>query len=123
VTTKQQRKILEFAAKACGVELEPFIAGKKPCRLIEDESGEGYISVLWNPLTSPADCAEMCAELKINWLNLKDSTGCRQRNYNSSRRRRVISAWENIKDHDDSRLKAWMFAATMCAAKTQGYEE
>jgi len=116
VTTKQQRKILEFAAKACGVELEPFIAGKKPCRLIEDESGEGYISVLWNPLPSPADCAEMCAELKIDWLNLKDSTGCRQRNYN-------ISAWENIKDHDDSRLKAWMFAATMVAAKIGGYTE
>lgn len=49
MTTEQQRKILEFAAKACGVELEPFIAGKKPCRLIEGESGEGYISVLWNP--------------------------------------------------------------------------
>ena len=28
-----------------------------------------------------------------------------------------------FKDHDNSRLKAWMYAATMCAAKTQGYEE
>lgn len=123
MTTEQQIKILECAAKACGITLEREISGKKPHRLIEHESGEGHISVRWNPLTSPADCAEMCAELKINWLNLKDSTGCRQRNYNSSRRRRVISAWENIKDHDDSRLKAWMFAATMVAAKIGGYTE
>ena len=28
-----------------------------------------------------------------------------------------------FKDHDNSRLKAWMFAATMVAAKIGGHEE
>lgn len=119
MTTEQQRKILEFAAKACGVELEPFIAGKKPCRLIEDESGEGYISVLWNPLPSPADCAEMCAEMRISVLYEHDPCeflACFAHNSHDP----VIA---HYKDHDDSRLKAWMFAATMVAAKIGGYTE
>ena len=122
MTTEQQRKILEFAAKACGVELEPFIAGKKPCRLIEDESGEGYISVLWNPLTSPADCAEMCAKLLIDtcfYLQLGRVTCDFYYGTDNIRDRVRVE----FKDHDNSRLKAWMYAATTCAAKTQGYEE
>jgi len=28
-----------------------------------------------------------------------------------------------FKDHDNSRLKAWMYAATLVAAKTQRYSE
>ena len=117
MTTKQQRKILEFAAKACGVELEPFIAGKKPCRLIEGESGEGYISVLWNPLTSPADCAEMCAELEIDTVWAEEHVVCHVGS------EMLYEAIELYEDHDNSRLKAWMYAATMVAAKIGGYED
>lgn len=28
-----------------------------------------------------------------------------------------------FKDHDNSRMKAWMYAAMMCAAKIGGYTE
>ena len=110
--------MLECAAKACGITLEREISGKKPHRLLEHESGEGHISVPWNPLANPSDTAEMCAELEIstNWYSL-DGVG-------ESLSVSVICSigpLQNyeayIKDHDNSRLKAWMFAATMVAAK------
>jgi len=108
MTTEQERKMLEAAAKACGVTLEREISGKKPHRLIEHESGEGRISVPWNPLTNPADTAEMCAELGIDWINSVDSVISVSAEYDCE---------AFLKDHDNSRMKALMYAATMVAAK------
>ena len=113
MTNEQQRKMLECAAKACGITLEREISGKKPHRLLEHESGEGHISVPWNPLANPSDTAEMCAELEIDTLWTDDCVICGD----NSR------TYEAEVPLDNSRLTAWMYAATMVAAKTQGYEE
>ena len=99
MTTEQQRKMLEAAAKACG--LTYLVTGD----VCDPEHGNYY----WNPLTNPADCAEMCAKLEIYtiwWIYDVECgvTGTFQEN-------------GIFKDHDNSRLKAWMFAATMVAAK------
>ena len=59
------RKLLELAAKAAGVNLEPRIEGKKPCRLLEHESHEGYVSVLWNPLTDDGDALRLAVALRL----------------------------------------------------------
>ena len=114
MTTKKQRNMIEYAAKACEITREREISGKKPHRLIEHESGEGRISAPWNPLTNPADTAEMCAKLGIDWINSVDSVISVSAEYDCE---------AFLKDHDNSHLKAWMYAATMCAAKTQGYED
>lgn len=59
------RKLLELAAKAAGVNLEPRIEGKKPCRLLEHESHEGCVSVLWNPLTDDGDALRLAVALRL----------------------------------------------------------
>lgn len=61
-----------------------------------------------------ADTAEMCAELEIDWLNNWESVVAKQS--------QEVWVRASIKDHDNSRLKAWMYAATMVAAKIGGYE-
>lgn len=92
MTTEQQRKMLEAAAKACGYEYPHMLFGGR----------------VWNPLTNPADTAEMCAELGIGtrWYLFDDFVVCGP-SYNN------VTAY--FKDHDNSRLKAWMYAATMVA--------
>ena len=104
MTTEQQRKMLEAAAKACGYEYPHMLFGGR----------------VWNPLTNPADTAEMCAELKIatTWGITYDFVDCSVGLLATSNETR---SW--LKDHDNSRLKAWMHAATMCAAKIGGYAE
>lgn len=57
--------LLELAAKAAGVNIEPRIEGKKPCRLLEHESHEGYVSVLWNPLTDDGDALRLAVDLRM----------------------------------------------------------
>jgi len=109
MTIEQQRKMLECAAKSCGVELdeetrEPFT---------RDDDGWYW----WNPLTNPADTAVMCAKLDIG-TEFHSALG-----FVVCRKSIELSSVNFYKDHDNSRLKAWMFAATMCAAKTQGYED
>ena len=108
MTNEQHRKMLECAAKACGISQHPD-GGCEHLFFIDG----AY--VLWNPLTNPADCAEMCAKLGIDvlWWFTKKKVTC----FNGK-----IRCHQNWEDHDNSRLKAWMFAATMVAAKTQGYE-
>ena len=108
MTDEQQRKMLECAAKACGID------GEYKTLNYFDGDDTGICSVnhpLWNPLTNPADTAEMCAELGIGtrWYLLNDCVMCGP-SYDN------VTAY--FKDHDNSRLKAWMYAATMCAAKT-----
>lgn len=94
MTTEQQRKMLEAAAKACGYEYPHMLFGGR----------------VWNPLTNPADTAEMCAELGIGtrWYLFDDFVVCGP-SYNN------VTAY--FKDYDNSRLKAWMYAATMVATK------
>ena len=107
----KQRLILEAAAKACGINIYGWADGKAYVRADGDEYE-------WNPLTSPADCAEMCAELFIDVRFYKDLTylACGVRGTNNH-----ISI--EIKDHDNSRVKAWMAAATIVAARIGGYKE
>jgi len=114
-----QRKMLEAAAKACGITLEREISGKKPHRLIEHESGEGHISVPWNPLTNPADTAEMCAKLRISVLYEHDPCEFLACFAHNSHDPEIA----HYKDHDNSRMKAWMYAATMVCARIGGYTE
>ena len=114
MTPEQQRKMLECAAKACGVELdeetrEPFT---------RDDDGWYW----WNPLTNPADTAEMCAKLLIDtcfYLQLGRVTCDFYYGTDNIRDRVRVE----FKDHDNSRLKAWMYAATMVAAKIGCYTE
>lgn len=110
MTTEQQRKMLECAAKACGliVRFSTMANG--------DVSGPWVNNSGWNPLLYPADTAEMCARLEIDtrWHMGREAVECIHKQ----------DAWPAYcafaKDHDNSRMKAWMFAATMVAAKTQG---
>ena len=109
MTTDKQRLILEAAAKACGLEVTFGIheRGYESCWLGAYE---------WNPLVHPADCAVMCAELMIDsfWWHEDMSVDC----FNLQ-----AEHTEALEDHDNSRLKAWIYAATMVAAKIGGYTE
>ena len=116
MTTDQQRKILEAAAKSCGFKKWRVLTRG----LFQVSNNENWNEAFakwtgWNPLTASADCAEMCAELEIDWLNNWESVVAKQS--------QEVWVRASIKDHDNSRLKAWMFAATMCAARIRGYEE
>ena len=100
MTTEQQRKMLECAAKACGIEYPHMLFGGR----------------VWNPLSNGLDTAEMCAKLLIDtcfYLQLGRVTCDFYYGTDNIRDRVRVE----FKDHDNSRLKAWMFAATMVAAK------
>ncbi len=110
MTTEQQIKILECAAKACGLEKAPVFS---------DGSRDIAMRNRWNPLISPADTAEMCAKLLIDtcfYLQLGRVTCDFYYGTDNIRDRVRVE----FKDHDNSRLKAWMYAATMVAAKIGG---
>ena len=122
MTTEQQRKMLECAAKACGMwESRLPVASKADGAFYEYvkrtywKNGREHREY-WGPLTNPGDTAEMCAKLGIGtrWYLLNDCVMCGP-SYDN------VTAY--FKDHDNSRLKAWMFAATMYAAKIGGYTE
>ena len=125
MSTEQERKMLEAAAKACGygelifcngADDDGYDNGVWKYTLRRDESGK---LLLWNPLSNHSDTAEMCANLGICtlWGNefvemmLSDD-------FNGT-----TTCFAHYKDHDNSRLKAWMYAAMMCAAKIGGYED
>lgn len=112
--TVDQCKILEAAAKACGIE------GRynSIMDVVVLADGEGESRRWWNPIANPADTAEMCAKLRISTLYEHDPCqflSCFAHNSHDPE----IAYY---KDHDNSRLKAWMFAATVVAAKIGGYE-
>ena len=116
MSTEQQRKMLEAAARACGMW-----ESRLPVASVAD--GEFYEYVkrtywengrerheYWNPLYNALDTAEMCAKLGIgNHWYLFDALVVCGPSYNN------VTAY--FKDHDNSRLKAWMYAATMVATK------
>ena len=126
MTPEQQRKTLECAAKACGLSVKPM-----EIKNVTEQGDDRFIGLLaddwprgwFNPLANPADTAEMCAKICINttyWWGSKE-VECQcffVKEFTEFFSHRVKEA-----DHDNSRLKAWMFAATMCAAKIGGYTE
>ena len=111
MTTEQQRKMLECAAKACGL----IVIGYQGDGLLIASDGcrSGY---LWEPIENAIDTAEMCAKLGIGtrWYLLNDCVVCGPSYDNET---------AYFKDHDNSRLKAWMFAATMVGARIGGYQD
>jgi hypothetical protein len=119
MSTEQQRKMMECAAKACGKVIDKsfnpsFFNGSvipyEQLVVINEQGGHS----LWNPLTNPADCAEMCAKVGVDTAWFEDKVLCAPFvGYKS---------WAEFEDHDNSRMKAWMYAATMVAAKIGGYE-
>ena len=120
MTTEQQRKMLEAAAKACG-----FKKWRVPTSgLFQVSNNENWNEAFakwmdWNPLTNPADTAEMCAKLCISVLYEHDPCEFLACFAHNSHDPEIA----HYKDHDNSRLKAWMYAATMIAAQIGGYKE
>lgn len=123
-TALEQRKMLECAAKACGfgelifrngADDDGYDDGVWKYTWRRDESGR---LLLWNPITNALDTAEMCAELRISVLYEHDPCEFLACFAHNSHDPEIA----HYKDHDNSRLRAWMFAATMVSAKTQGYE-
>jgi len=113
MTTEQQRKMLECAAKACRFKKWRVLTSG----LFQVSNNENWNEAFakwtdWNPLTNPGDTAEMCAELYINTRWISDNELSYVKVFNGFD---VSSAF--IRDHGNSRLKAWMYAATMVAAK------
>ena len=105
-----EREMLEFAAKACG---KNHVSNKSNV----NEWQVCYPD--WNPLTNPGDTAEMCAKLLIDtcfYLQLGRVTCDFYYGTDNIRDRVRVE----FKDHDNSRLKAWMYAATMVAARIGG---
>ena len=103
------QKILEAAAKACGFKKWRVLTRG----LFQVSNNENWNEAFaqwtdWNPLTNPADTAEMCANLEIDWRNFTTSANCSKG---------WVLGYAKLEDHNNSRLKAWMYAATMVAAK------
>lgn len=121
MTPEQQRKMLECAAKACGLRHVDYSGmdydGSGGLVLVNEN---GCHTRAWNPRAIALDTAEMCAKLNIDWLNKRDWVLCRT---TTSHGYVVKTDAQKIENHDNSRLKAWMYAATMVAAKIEGYEE
>lgn len=117
MTPDQQRKTLEAAAKACGFKKWRVLTSG----LFQVSNNENWNEAFakwtgWNPLTNSGDTAEMCAKLEIDWMNTQTSVICGDDS-------REYEEEAYLKSHDNSRLKAWMYAATMVAAKIGGYTE
>ena len=108
MTPEQQRKMLECAAKACGYEIFDWYGERYTAH-------DGEKLIAFNPLTNPGDTAEMCAKLGIGtrWYLLNDCVVCGPSYSN-------VTAY--FKDHDNSRMKSWMLAATMVGACIGGYQ-
>ena len=121
MTPEQQCKMLEAAAKVCGAYL--LWHERWGCFYDYNKRHESKDFQEWNPLTTPADCAEMCAKLGINTTYWWGSNEVECQCFFVKEFTEFFAYRTAEKDHDNSRLKAWMYAATMVAAKTQGYEE
>jgi len=116
MTAEQKRKMLEAAAKACGL----IVIGYQGDGLLIASDGcrSGY---LWEPIENALDTAEMCAKLDINtfyYLSLP-KVECSAEDAGDEQVIRYTSGYEN---NPGEKLKAWMYAATMVAAKIGGYE-
>lgn len=117
MTTEQQRKMLEAAAKACGFKKWRVLTRG----LFQVSNNENWNEAFaewtdWNPPTNPGDTAEMCAKLDIG-VTYHSALG-----FLVCRKSIDVAAVAHFKDHDNSRLKVWMHAATMVAAKIGGFD-
>ena len=98
------REMLEFAAKACGIDLGYW----------SETYNAFWCGEYWNPIHSSADCAAMCAKMGISarYLLRVGRVEC-------------FTDYDTIEvsyfsDHNNDREAAWRFAATMVAAKIGG---
>lgn len=120
MTPEQQRKMLECAAKACGFECGVYEhSGANSDQWFYVWNEDKKTSRWWNPLANALDTAEMCAKLEITclWVSREKRVTC------SAFSKQVSNVKALYKDHDNSRLKAWMYAATMVGACIGGYTE
>lgn len=115
-----QRKILEAAAKACRLSVLKTAHSKHGLMVAIDENS--IVHTLWNPLTNPADTAEMCAKLDINtfFYHSTKKVECWSDDHGDEQTTRHVTAYNGT---SEGKLKAWMEAATMVAAKVGGYIE
>ena len=115
MTPDQQRKILEAAAKACGIEYWVVKFSPRSAPIERIHTTRGGETVEWNPITNSADTAGMCAKLDINHTWIDGYVKCWQ--------------WKKPPvriEHDGTdagKEAAWRLAATMVAAKVGGYTE
>lgn len=124
MTPEQQRKMLECAAKACGLSVKPMeiknVTAQGDDRFI-GLLAEGWPRGWFDPLANPADTAEMCAKLEINtffYVSLP-RIECWCEDHGNAQTIRHIEYHNRT---DAEKAKAWRLAATIVAAKTQGYE-
>ena len=110
-----EREMLEFAAKACGIEQTGYfeVIGVQYVNGSEDSPYTDF----FNPLTNSADCAAMCAKLFIDSDWYKDSIRMANPFDDNDEQH---EAWEDFKDHNNDREAAWRYAATQVAAKIGG---
>ena len=108
MTTEQHRKMLECAAKACGYEILDWYGERYTAH-------DGEKLIAFNPLTNPADTAEMCAKLDINHMWMDGYIKCWQW------KKPPVRIEHNGTDED--KKAAWRLAASIVAAKIGGYSE
>jgi hypothetical protein len=114
MTTEQQRKILEAAAKACGVYL--LWHERWGCFYDYNKRHESKDFQEWNPIANSADTASMCAKLEIDTIWTDTAVICAD----DSREREQEVRHDCT---DAGKEAAWRLAATMVAAKIGGYTD
>jgi len=121
MSTEQHRKMLECAAKACGIT-GVWQEGFGICVIGDYLKDPGEQVKFWNPLTNPGDTAEMCAKLDINtfFYHSTKKVECWSDDHGDEQTTRHVTAYNGT---SEGKLKAWMEAATIVAAKIGGYEE
>lgn len=112
------QKILEAAAKACGISVKPMEI--KNVTQHGDDRFIGLLSEDWprgwfNPLTSSADCAAMCAKLDINTFFGNLYVNC----YTEDD---LVGFTQEHDKTREGKEAALMTAATMVAAKIGGMQ-
>ena len=115
MSTEQQQKMLECAAKACGIT-GVWQKGFGICVIGDYLKDPGEQVKFWNPLANSADCAAMCAKLEIDTIWSDRAVICAD----DSREREQEVRHDGT---DAGKGAAWRLAASMVAAKVGGYEE
>lgn len=108
-----EREMLEYAAKACEINRNDYVENGARNGSIVTGFYSNLLEEVWNPLTSSADCAAMCAKLEIHTQWWNHSVACISNSGNDKR---------DVK-HDGTytgKEAAWRYAATMVAAKIGG---
>ena len=114
--TEQHRKMLECAAKACGIT-GVWQEGFGICVIGDYLKDPGEQVKFWNPLANPADTANMCARLEIDtyWFEERGCVLCCTN--------RPIRHREFHNGTPEGKEAAWRLAASTVAAKVGGYAD